>query len=635
MSEGTDWTFFDRPATQVESQMSFMSGRADEAINVAYDVIAKLGDIKFEQEPPAPKAELEPVEIVPPVGVEKPNGGLSFGEVHQPGEPSEFDAWGKLGVSEQDFGMDIDPFDPKSPTMKTINDPEPLDASGKPERGDFGDVVIPDRVEVLDPLMGDMVDISVPEFDFPEIAPFSDEAPTFEEARPNTNLVWSEPEYASELLDDTTSRVRAWLQGGTGLPAAVQQALFDKARSREVDTAKEATEAAFDTWAARGFSMPPGMLVEQVNVAQEKSRLAQNTLEREILIKSAEWEIENLRVAVERGIALETVLINKFSNSAQRIFEAAKYRVEADVSLFNAMVSLFNAKSSAYQVAATVFKVNVEAQLAKLEAYKAQIEGEKAKGQLNEQTVRVYEAKLKAIASRVDIYKAQMEGAKIESDVIRGKIEAYRSDVEAYAAKVGAEKTRFEAYEAQLKGEAAKANSLEAEANAYAATVRANEAKANLKVKYVEAKISAMGADVSNANSKIELEKARVSASAEAISSKARVYAADVSRYSEEIKASGMASESATKILEMRLRNNLAYFDAAIKEYDAKMGRLLEQSKLVVEGLRSAGQYTAALAQGAMSAIHLNASMSASGAASSSSSYQNSFQEIHNYKHGG
>ncbi len=634
MSGETDWSFFDRPADQVEANMSFMLARAEQASQVCYDVIEQLQNLQFEPEGPPPRITLDPVEPISPVGVNAPQE-LDFGDVYTPNKPDNYDAWGQMGVSEQDFGLDIDPFNPKSPTMKNINDPDPLDISGKPERGEFGEVTIPSTVTVVDPLMGNLVDISVPEFSFPEILPFDGVEPTFDEARPNTNLVWTEPEYASELLDDTTTRVRAWLQGGTGLPAAVQQALFDKARSREVDTAKEATEAAFDTWAARGFSMPPGMLVEQVNVAQEKSRLAQNTLEREILIKSAEWEIENLRVAVERGIALETVLINKFSNSAQRTFEAAKYRVEADIALFNAMVSLYNAASSAYQVKANVFKVQVDAQLAELEAYKAQIEGEKAKAQLNEQTVRVYEARIKAVASRIEIYKTQMEAAKIESDVIRGKIEAYRSDVEAYSSKIDAEKARFNAYEAQLRGEAAKANSLEAEANAYAATVRAHEAKANLKVKYVEARVSAINADVSRANSDIELERARVTASAATVSSRAQAYSADVARYSEEIKASGIAAESATRILELRLRNNLAYYETQIKEYDAKLGRLLEQSKLVVESLRSAGQFTAALAQGAMSAIHLNASMQATGSAQSSNTYGQHYNENHNYNHGG
>jgi replication fork clamp-binding protein CrfC len=154
-------------------------------------------------------------------------------------------------------------------------------------------------------------------------------------------------------------------------------------------------------------------------------------------------------------------------------------------------------------------------------------------------------------------------------------------------------------------------------------------------VKYVEAKVSAINAYVARANSDIELERARVTGSAAAVSSKAQAFSVDVSRYAEEIKASGIAAESATRILELRLRNNLAYYETQVKEYDAKLGRLLEQSKLVVESLRSAGQFSAALAQGAMSAIHLNASMQATGHASSTNTYTQSFNENHNYKHGG
>jgi hypothetical protein len=46
------------------------------------------------------------------------------------------------------------------------------------------------------------------------------------------------------------------LAGGTGLPAAVEQALFDRARSREESQTTKAVQEAFDTFATRGFNTP-------------------------------------------------------------------------------------------------------------------------------------------------------------------------------------------------------------------------------------------------------------------------------------------------------------------------------------------------------------------------------------------
>lgn len=634
MSEGTDWGFFDRPASQVESTISAMSSRADEALAQANAIIGDLSSVTFAPESGAPNITLAPVEI-PDIVDPTPPGDTDFGNLYFPGTPTLEDMWTRFGLSSADFSVDVDPFDPQTGAIVMPARPAPIDASGQPERPEIGEVTLPTEPEIVMPDMGALVEITVPEFIFPTLPTFDGTAPEFSEPRPATNLVWAEPTYQSELLDDATSRVREWLQGGTGLPPAIQEALFAKAREREMQTALEATQGAFDTWAGRGFTMPPGMLVEQVNVAQEKSRLAQNTLEREILVKAQEWEIENLRVAVERGIALETVLINQFQNSAQRIFDAAKYRVEADINVFNAMVGLFNARSTAYQTEANVWKTRVEAEMMKLDVFKAEIEAEKAKGQLNEQAVRVYEARIKAVQSFIEIYKTRMDGAKVKTDVIRTRIEAFRSDVEAYGSKLDAEKKRFEAYEAEVRGETAKASALEAEARAYAATVSAQTEKANLKVKYVESRVAAIRAGVDKFTAELESEKASSRASLEAIQARTAAFSADVGRYSAEIAATGEERKTELSVAELRLRNNLAFFETAYKEYDARLGRIIEQAKIVADSMRAAGQFASALAQGAMSAIHVQASMSGSGNASSSSQYSNSFQEIHNYKHGG
>lgn len=634
MSEGTDWTFFDRPASQVESTISAMSSRADEALSQANSIIQDLASITFAPETGAPNITLPEV-VVPDIVEPVAPGDADFGALYVPSGGTLEDMWREFGLSSADFTITVDPFDPQTGAIVMPPRPAPVDTSGKPERPPTDTVTIPPEPTILMPDMGTLVEITVPEFTFPTLPLFDGTAPEFDEPRPATNLVWAEPTYQSELLDETTARVRAWLQGGTGLPPAIQQALFDAARSREMQTALESTQSAFDTWAARGFTMPPGMLVEQVNVAQEKSRLAQNVLEREILVKSQEWEIENLRIAVERGIALETVLINQFSNSAQRIFEAAKYRVEADISVFNAMVSLFNARSTAYQTEATVWKYRVEAEMMKLDVFKAEIEAEKAKGQLNEQTVRVYEARIKAVQSFIEIYKARMDGAKVQSDVVRSQIEAYRADVEAYGSQLDAEKKRFEAYEAEVRGETAKATSLEAEARAYAATVSAQAEKANLKVKYVEARVSALRAGIEKFTAELEAEKATSRASLEAIQARTSAYIADTGRYTAEIAATGEERKTELSVAELRLRNNLEFFSTSYKEYDARLGRIIEQARIVADSMRAAGQFAAALAQGAMGAIHVQASMSGNGSAASNSTYTNSFVEEHQYKHGG
>lgn len=632
-----EWEYFDRPATVVENNISTMNVRADELIAEAQAIIDSLGSLTFENEPAAPSIAMPEVIVPDPVVPTAPSNP-SFGHLYAAGTPTFENLTDDLGLSLESILTDLDaipPFEPKSGAVGTVQRPDPIDDSGMPTTdGNWGEVTIPEAPADELVLMGALVDIEVPDFVFPTLPDWDGVEPSFSEPRPNSNLVWAEPTYSSPLLDEEVAKVREWLRGGTGLPPEIEQALFDKARGREVDTALEAKQGAFDTWAGRGFSMPPGMLVEQVNASIEKSRLAQNALQREILIKAAEWEIENLRVAIEKGIALEGMLLSQFNSTSQRLFDAAKYRVEADINMFNAMVAVFNSQTQAYQIGAQVFKIRLEAALTELDVYKARLEGEKIKGEINTQTVAVFSERVKAAMIAVEKYKSRMEGARIESDLIKNRIEAFKAEIDAYAARLDAEKKRFEAYEAEVRGETAKAQSLEAEARAYAATVSAVESKANVKIKYLDGQISGINASINKYVADIDLERLQVTSSLSEIQANAQAFSADVGRYTAEIQGSNETTRTELMVSEARLRSNLSFYETQVKEFDARMNRVLQQVTLVVESLKAAGQYTAAMAQGAMSAIHVSAGMSGSGTVSDTSSYGRSFQEIHNYKHG-
>ena len=75
---------------------------------------------------------------------------------------------------------------------------------------------------------------------------------------------------------------------------------------------------------------------------------------------------------------------------AQRGFEAAKVQLESELALLNAQVAIFNARQSAYQTAANVHKIALEERALELEKFKAELEAEIAKGQINEQRVKVF-----------------------------------------------------------------------------------------------------------------------------------------------------------------------------------------------------------------------------------------------------
>jgi hypothetical protein len=476
------------------------------------------------------------------------------------------------------------------------------------------------------PDLGDLVPITIPTFTFPELPTFDGTAPTIDFVAPSTTLVWAEPTYASINLPAIQARVSDMLAGGTGLPAAIETALFDRARGREDVLGLKARQEAFDVFAGRGFAMPPGMLAAQVNAVIEDNRLKASAINRDILMQAAQWEIENLRFAVQQGIALESALIAMFQQMAQRTFEAARYRVEAEVSLFNARVGLFNAEQNAYQVAAAVYKTRLEGALSELEVFKAEVQGQIAIGQLNEQTVKVFQAKLEAVRNQVEVYKSTMEGARVQSDVNRNEIEAYKADISAYAEGIQAQKVVFDAYDSQIKGELGKTQIIEAESRAFASTVSAYESHSNIKVKNLEVKIEAMNAATTRFGTRAQAERDRVSSMLGIVQARADAYRADVGRYVAELNADTARTEMNGRLLQARLSNNLAYFETQVKEYDARMTRSIEQNRIQTEATKAAGQMAAQLAAGAMAAVHVSASMSGSAGISSSETFSHTDQ---------
>lgn len=607
----------------VRSQINEMSQRAETALATAQTVISGLASYSAPPVPEGPAAEnIDTSSYVVPAPT-SPRPMVPSGLVENIDTPADLQIGdiasllGDLGDLDSELG-DVGQFEPAFDSIAIPNAPAPIDTSGAPNAPAISDVAIPDAPSFQLPVLDALDAITVPTFTFPTLPTFDGVPPEFDGELPTVSALanWEEPEYAPEILPDVLVTVRRMLDGQTGLPPQIEQALYERTRDRENLTARASTQEAFDTWAGRGFDMPPGMLVEQVNAAQEQAQLRINAADREIAIEVARIAVENVRQAVAQGIAAEQVLANIFNNAVQRSFEMARLRLESEIRLYDMQVSLFNAKQTAYQVAAQVFEARLRAELASLEVYKAQIEGAKAIADLNEAKVRIYAAKVDGLKAAVDIYRTQMEGARVQSELNQSRIGVYRASVEAYAAGIQARKSEFDAYEAQVRGEAAKVGIIQAQADAFAATVRAIEGKANVKVAKVNATVNALQARVQEFSAKAGYEREKVSAQAQVANAKVGAFSADVQRFAAELQASTSANEAQIRSTDVMLRTKLAQYEISVKRYDTAMQQLIQQAAIQMDAIKAAGQMASQLAAGAMSAMHVQASVSGSGSQS-------------------
>lgn len=614
----------DTASTVAQNLINTNAAQAQTLVASATQALSTLGSFQLPAlgaPPTIPALTRPPASSSPSSAAKGDSSGVDI-SVSVPSAPA------KPSISTSDIDVSVPTF-AGSVNINPPQAPGALDTSGVPTRPNVDtEIAIPDAPQISMPASPNIEDILVPAFSFPTLPVFNDTAPEFDGAAPNIVLEWDEPTYYSPMLDDLRTKIRDVLAGGTGLPPAVEQAIFDRARSREESQTSKAVQEAFDTFANRGFNMPPGMLVAQVNAAREDGQMRVSGINRDTMIEAAKWQLESLRAAIEQGIAAENMMVQLHNNAANRGFEAAKAVIDGHIALYNATVSLYNARQQGFQIASQVYKTKIDAELSRIEVYKAEIEGVKVKGERNEQRVREYTARLQAVAQTVEIYKAQMQGAQTEADVTKAVIESYRSDVEAYSAKLQAEKTKFEAYESAVRGELAKAQILDIDARVFATQMQGAGIQADIKTKMVDAEVAAMNAETQRFIAELDRSKVELQLASERVQAKLGYMSADTQRFAAENEKARAEREADIRIGEQQLQANIEAAKLGMQQYQTQSQTAIEQARLHVTAMQGAAQAGATLAAGAMAAVHVGANISSSLAYGRSASYQESGSEV-------
>lgn len=524
---------------------------------------------------------------------------------------------------------------PDAPVMPTIELPS---APGMinipvPERPVVNtDIEIPEAPVLVMPEMDTLKQIEIPEFNFPELPDFDGTPPSIEGISvPNVFVNWKEPDYKSEILGELSFYIREGMKGGTGLPAPIEEALFNRARARDSREVSRAVNEVIGDWSSRNFTMPPGMLVKQIAAIREDGQLKAAELNRDILIEASKMEIEQIRFLVQQGMSLEQLTSNIFNNTTTRLFEVARFNAESQINVFNAQIAFFNAQNEAFTTLSSVYRTKLDGALAKLSAYKTAVDAQVAIGQINEQYVQVYRAKMDAVLSNVEVYKALIQGASLRAEVMKNQFDSYRADVQAYSEQIGAEKVKVEAYEAQIRGETSKASLFDAQARAYASTIQGVQAKANVKGQQIQLKMEAARVWIGKYQADLESYKAELQANLSEVQQNTVAFSAEVDAWRATAGLEVSQAEMQSRYADMNTRTNIAFAEMQLKEYEAKMQKAIQEANIALESAKAMGQYSAQLAAGAMSAAHVSASISGNGSASTSTSKSTSTS--HNYSY--
>ena len=498
---------------------------------------------------------------------------------------------------------------PVAPTLVAVTDP-----GGAPT---LNSVSLPDAPTISFPDVPTLVGLGdLPAPPTLNLPTFQGQRPIFDAPIPEENFSFTPTEYVDALLDKTKQTISDMQSGQYVLPAAVAQALRNRA-TLEADTeVARASQEAFEQFSSRGFEEPNGILTNRLMQIRGDALAKRAGINRDVYVQDQQVALENLRFAVTQGVALEGTLIQAHQEDMRLALEAAKYALDMAISILNARISVFNAQNQAYQVDASVFRDLIAAESAKLDLYRAQLEGEKIKLDINSSLVQLYEAQLRGVNTLVEVYKSQLQAVTTEIQVNAQYLDIYRTKVQVMSEQVRAQATQIEGYTSRVNAETAKAKFYEVATQGYATRVQAWGTGENVRVEAAKLVLANTQSQQEVWRSKLALYTAQLQTESQRIDTLVKKYGADADIYKSKASVASSASEANSRMFQLNLAQEQAIVDTELKRADLDLKQVDFIAGQTAEIKKAIAQVGTSLTSASMSAVNFHAGTSYSGSMS-------------------
>ena len=163
-------------------------------------------------------------------------------------------------------------------------------------------------------------------------------------------------DYVSSMLDQMKGVITTLL-GGNALPAAVADAIRNRAYSEAFVEEQRAVAQTYDEFGARGFEEPAGQLNRRVTEARDAALAQRQKINRDVFIQEQMVAIENLRFAVTSGVQLEGMQVTVFRAQSDVALETVRMSAETNRLLMDA-----------WRAKVEMYDVRLKGELARLDA---------------------------------------------------------------------------------------------------------------------------------------------------------------------------------------------------------------------------------------------------------------------------
>lgn len=149
--------------------------------------------------------------------------------------------------------------------------------------------------------------------------------------------------------------------GGTGMNPHVEDQIWQRDRARLLKDAQRTKREVLTTFAARGFPLPPGAAAGAVSLVMSETQDKIAQASRDVAIKQAEIEIENIRFAVDKAIGLYSAAISAAADFIKALAGTTGNMSQMIPSITDSQSKLIAAASEYYRARIAVEELRLKA----------------------------------------------------------------------------------------------------------------------------------------------------------------------------------------------------------------------------------------------------------------------------------
>lgn len=414
------------------------------------------------------------------------------------------------------------------------------------------------------------------------------------EGQVDAMLAKHNPQYHAQMAR-IEAQLQKYLDGGTALKPAVEDAIYERARDKQNAEYRRARDASWTDAANRGFTIPTGAVHTAIQAARQNAADNLARASTEIAIAQAEMEQKNLQFAVTTSTGLRTTILNAALGYHQNLVQIngqaigyAKDVVGLLVETYNIAIKAYSASLDGYRAEVQAYEVKLRGAMTGIELYKAEVDALRSLVQVDMAKVEVYRARMDTLKTLSDVYRSRIDAIIAKANMEKLKLELFQSQVQAYSARVSAKNAEWQGYRSAVDGEQA-------------------------QVQLYTAQVQGYSAEVQGWRTKIEGQAEAVRAAATVNNARAQQYEAQVRAYSAVVNARGEVArtklESDRQVLlafQAKTQAAVSYANMAATYYKTKAdtmvsysGQQLQAQLGMADSMRN---YQSAIAQLAISA---------------------------------